>query len=640
MHCIDKLLDFNRIKAIKVIQRYQVISFDIFDTLIKRNVSLATQIFDIVETRYNRLHPEKAISGFKNMRIRAEQAVREETPSREITYEEIYKKCASIMTGEVVESLQDLMDIEVQTEIDYCEPNIPVRDVYQQCLSLGKRVIIISDMYLPKTIIEIILEKCGIIGYERLYLSSEVGKQKKTGELFDYVIKDIDVKAKNILHFGDRKKADNLMPRLKGMKSFYVEPIIQNYSFLKKEDLINSRTPLFAFVNNRLPRYSDYSDVFCWGYEAFGPLLLGFVTWVHEQIVEKKIEKAYFLARDMNLIFQVYRKIYGENGIAYLEVSRASLRQEYIHRKGNLSSIFDTMGRREYTVKEVINQLKLDNVNEIIAQIDISPDEYITCETDIDQPFLSFSRYIMDRLNSKENNVSDYLKQYGLFEDKKSAVVDIGWHGTTQNMLETITGKKLIGLYFGNTKRSYFPNMSIFGYWFSEADEEQALPYLPMEYILETMLFNNIGTVIGYEKKEGIVSPVYGNCEMTDFYIVEEFQKGAMQFVYDYTTFVKTIAIIPSEEAVKAYKMLAFYPTLAQARKFSEMPYEDGKIYKLANAKSLIYYLVHPGRLLSDYQSSVWKEGFIKQVLPFLRNPYRVDMMIKKIIRALGIKKI
>lgn len=638
MPYIDELFAFDRAKAIRTVQKYPVISFDIFDTLIKRNIATPAQIFDVVETRYCQLHPEKNVSGFRKLRTEAEQKARTENPSREITCDEIYKKFASMAGEEIRGSLTDFMNIEIQTEIDYCEPNIPVREVYLQCLSLGKRVILVSDMYLPQIVIEKILEKCGIVGYERLYLSSTVGKQKKTGELFDHVISDLDVEAKNILHFGDRKKADNLIPRAKGMGSFYVEPIILNFSFLTKKDLLGSRTSLFAFINNRLPRYRDNSVVFRWGYEAFGPLLLGFVTWVHDQITEKNIDQAYFLARDMNLIFQAYRKIYGEKGTAYLEVSRASLRQEYVVRKDYLSSIFDTMGRKKYTVHEVMEQLRVDNENDIYPLSGVSPKDYIAPGAESEQHFLSLSRCVMEKLKNKENYITEYLNQYGLLEDRRSAIVDIGWHGTIQNMLETIVGKKITGLYFGNTKRGSFPDMNIYGYWFSDTDEQQTLSYMPIVYILEVMLFNNIGTVIGYEKKENMVSPIYGSCEMTDFSMIEEFQKGAIRFIEDYTAFEKPNAVIPAEEAAKAYKTLAFYPSLAQAKQFSELPFEDGKIYKLAEARPLAYYFVHPRQLMRDYQSSVWKEGFIKQVLPFVRDPYGIDMAIKTAIRKLGIK--
>ena len=96
------------------------------------------------------------------------------------------------------------------------------------------------------------------------------------------------------------------------------------------------------FISNNLYKYNNNSDLFKWGYEAFGPLLLGFCMWVHKKVVENNIERVFFLARDMNLVEQIYRKIYGEENIYYLEVSRSSLRTAYIVASGNFNSIFDT----------------------------------------------------------------------------------------------------------------------------------------------------------------------------------------------------------------------------------------------------------------------------------------------------------
>ncbi len=633
--------EFDITKAIKTAKRYGVISFDIFDTLIKRDVSAPTLIFDVVERRYNRRHPEVPIGGFRKPRTEVERSVRENNASREVTLDEIYERLGQNKEYADAKRLFELKRIEIEVELDYCEPNIPVMELYYQCLSEGKRVIIVSDMYLPKAVIEQMLVKCGITRYERLYLSSDIGKQKKTGQLYDYVIGELGVKPSDILHFGDRKKADNLIPRIKGIGSFYVDPVMRNTAFISGETIKNGRTPLFPFINNRLPLYQDKGEMFRWGYEALGPLLLGFTTWVHEQITDKKIEKAYFLARDMNIVIQVYRKIYGDEGTAYLEVSRASLRKEYVVRKNDLSSVFDTMGRREYTARKLLEELQIDDTEaeRICNASGIVPEEVLLPKTNLMQQFPAFNRCVLELLKEQDDHIADYLDSFGMFQSGNHALIDIGWHGTIQNMLETITGSKFEGLYFGNTKRNNFPDMSISGYWFTEKREKDALPYVSMITILEVMLFNQIGTVLGYEEKDEKTVPIYGDCEMKDFSMIEAFQNGALTFVDDYLRFEYPDGVLPAEEAVMAYRKMAFYPTADQARTFSELIYEDGKLSKLADARRLPFYCLHPKRLIKDYRSALWKEGFIKQVLPFARDPYRIDMAIKGMMRKSGIKK-
>lgn len=88
-----------------------------------------------------------------------------------------------------------------------------------------------------------------------------------------------------------------------------------------------------------------------------------------------------------------------------------------------------------------------------------------------------------------------------------------------------------------------------------------------------------------------------------------------------------------------AYRKLSFYPTLDQAAKLSALPFENGKLYTLAEVRSFHDYLLHPKWFVKDYMGTLWKEGFIKQVLPFVRDPYRIDMAIKKAVRILRVKR-
>ena len=71
------------------IDRYDVVSFDIFDTLIKRNLKCPEDIFDLVEQHYNLKHSHP-IENFKSNRIIAEQIARKSCLKEEVTLKEIY----------------------------------------------------------------------------------------------------------------------------------------------------------------------------------------------------------------------------------------------------------------------------------------------------------------------------------------------------------------------------------------------------------------------------------------------------------------------------------------------------------------------------------------------------------------------
>ncbi len=541
----------------------------------------------------------------------------------EITFQQIYDQLD--LKSQI---RSELMQLEEQTELKYCQANYILKEIYDQCLAEGKIVVITSDMYLPHEIIVRILDKCGYKGYKKLYLSSEIGLKKHTGNLFDYLIQDLGEPAKKIVHIGDSKRNDNLIPRLKGIKTLYVDRQYLSTNFLNKRDVFQVGNTLFPFLNNTLFKYYKESDLFRWGYEALGPLLLGFTTWVHEQIIENGIDKVFFLARDMYLVIEIYRKLYGSKNVEYLEVSRKSLRAAYVKKENNIAAVFDTMTRRNYTIGDVLDALDIDDYT-LDGDIDLSAQ--LSRKNVLCKEFAKLNEVIMDLLNSRKDFTEEYLMQMGVAANEKIAIIDIGWHATIQNMLENLIRKPLLGLYFGNTVRNNYREMATHGYWFSFDDESMASPFLSMTFILEVMLFPSAGTTTGYVSKGKKVFPLHASCEMQNFEQIGQLQRGAMTFVDDFIESGLSIQQIKCDEATKSFCKFAFEPTLIQAKTFANIPFEDGKRFNLASSQSFWHYLFHPICLFRDYKAARWKEGFIKQVLPLIKTPHYIVILGEKV---------
>lgn len=610
------------------IKKHDVISFDIFDTLIKRNVAHPKDIFDIVEYEFNRNSDEK-ITDFRNVRADAEKRARSSTSREEITLEEIYNNFGQYTK----DTLRKLIKLEVDTEIKYCIPNYNLLGLYKKCLESSKTVILISDMYLPKEIIEKILTKCGIIGYKKLFLSSEVGLQKGKGSLYNFVLKELNIKPKQMVHIGDGKLTDYLIPKKRGIDAIHIKREQVNTSVIDKKQIYKDKY-LFPFINNNISKYSNKDEMFRLGYEIFGPLLLGFTEWIYHELKKNNINKACFLARDMNLILPIYLKLYPDSGIKvqYLEVSRRSIRREYIRSKQNFFAVLDTMGRRRYRISELLEAINVSfsELKEMCLQIGHSlEDDYV----DIIQKNELLSRVVNKQtllLLSKPDYICEYLEQFELYSAHNTALIDIGWHGTIQNMLENITKNKFLGLYLGNTIRPNYSTMGSRGYWFSNHDESESLLQMSIVGILETMLFPSVGTVTGYKLNDSKMAvPLHAECEVADFSVIKNFQDGALKFIDDYLPYRRRDVIITAEQAMMAYIQLAYRPSLNHAKLFSDLTYEDGKTNQLAIVKGWNFYLKNPRMLLKDYEKSKWKEGFIKQLFPFVTKPDKLDRIIK-----------
>lgn len=624
---MNTLTLWNKIKSFKYV------SFDIFDTLIKRNVAIPKDVFMYVEDTYNSVSAFPI--SFYSQRIEAERYVRSHAKKEDVTLDEIYNQIDLTDKEKKI-----LKEIELDTEIRVCVPNYQMRHIFEKCLDSGKKVIIISDMYLPEDIISKILYKNGYRGYYKLYLSSTIGLRKLSGNLFQYVLDDLQINKNDIIHIGDSKRADILACWKKGIKTGYIQRNTVNTNFVGAKDIYTVKYSPYLFVNNIIPKYSDNTEMFQWGYEAFGPMLLGFCRWIHNTVHENKIEQIFFLARDMYLVIKIYALLYPQEHVQYLEVSRKSLRRAYVKLAKQLSAVFDTISRGTYSICTICESLELDT-DKIL--FDCSNNGVIFSGSD-KFPSFGTSEYniinevIMRHLESLDECAYKYLDFMGVTHNKKTAIVDIGWHCALQNMLEKISGKKVIGLYFGSAIRETFDKMDRYGYWFYAENESSAVRQMSIANFLETMLLPNIGTVVDYrEDDEKRIIPIYGMCEMDETYkLVEEFQQGAMQFVLDYTeSSPYGDKPIPSFIAVSAFEKLAFSPTLHQAKTMSLLKFDNLGVKSIAEARSIFFYLQHPQVLLLDYKRAQWHAGFIKQILPIINSPYKFEVVAKKLYKIL-----
>lgn len=86
--------------------------------------------------------------------------------------------------------------------------NPEMKAVYDEAIKQNKKIIIVSDMYLPADFIKKVLHKNKITKYHKLYVSNEVQHRKDRGDMYKYVIDDLSVAPNKILHIGDNKHSD------------------------------------------------------------------------------------------------------------------------------------------------------------------------------------------------------------------------------------------------------------------------------------------------------------------------------------------------------------------------------------------------------------------------------------------------
>lgn len=202
-----------------VCEKYPYLSFDIFDTLITRKCGSPEKIYSLVEQNFNDSQ-NSTIKGFAKARMNAENIVRHSTDKEEVTLDEIYEVIESIYGKERASFFKE---IEISIEIEQCigiEQNVLVYNNLAK--NPAKKVFITSDMYLPKYVIEKILEKNGVIFPEKLYVSCEEQRTKRKGTLFKRLLQENHIDKSNLLHVGDNVKSDFLRARLNGIHAFLI----------------------------------------------------------------------------------------------------------------------------------------------------------------------------------------------------------------------------------------------------------------------------------------------------------------------------------------------------------------------------------------------------------------------------------
>ena len=180
----------------------QVVSLDVFDTLLYRSVKRPTDVFDLISTN----------NSFKYQRMDAERRARADSLSGEVTLTEIYRYLPDYSP-----------QLEIDTELKVLFANEAAQTFFDKIGQSGIRVIITSDMYLSRDVIAEMLERNGYnLDNVTIYVSSDYGETKRTGALFRRILSDLNIDASQMVHIGDDYISDYYRPKQLGIKSYLV----------------------------------------------------------------------------------------------------------------------------------------------------------------------------------------------------------------------------------------------------------------------------------------------------------------------------------------------------------------------------------------------------------------------------------
>lgn len=618
-------LTFNQI--IEKISKYKIVSFDIFDTLLKRDVCAEADVFDLVERQYNQEHMEK-ISGFKKVRIEAEKAARSCSLKEEVSLTDIYEFLTKTNKN-FEDAILDLMKIEESIEFEISCPNPIIKKVYEHCLQQNKRIYIISDMYLSKSMVEKMLKKNGFTRFEALYLSSEEGMQKRSSRLFSHVLMTENINSNEIVHIGDNKKADWIAAKKVGLHVINIAKNISNSKYLKKTSDLDEGI-VYSFVNNRIPFIAERNKSI--GYEVYGPLLYSFSKWLSERLDNKKT--ILFFSRDCYLVKPAYEELIKENkNTIYFLGSRKSLIVPALYRDTSL----------DHVSKLIKSESARMTIGGLLGKLGLQPQKFeskicnfsLTLESVIHRDHLSENRAFVAFYSSIENEVrkNAEMEYIGFLEYFSSLnctdeiqIVDIGWRCTMQYCLKNLLPEKykLHGYYLGVREDAFILNNEYTGFFLNgELDEEKKIFLASMTALIEIFFSAPHGSIDGYREDGSVVYGAY-ECDNDDSScLVKEIQEGSFKFVKDFSNHpISGLARGNSEMLFRGLKQLGTVPQKEELDVFGNFPFHMGAgIVKAAYPDSIMCYVVNPKKFLYDFSNSNWKVAFLRKTLK-IKLPY------------------
>lgn len=419
----------------------KLVSFDIFDAILIRKCGKPENIFYLMALQ---LYPddEAKRDDFVLRRKQAEGQAKKHN-KEELTIKDIYSHV--ICSGY---SSEELVNIEKEIEKENLVVNTEILQKIEDHRSQGCNVAFISDMYLDSAFLKGILEDQGCFNKgDRIYISCEYNARKSTGALYDVVRKELS--PQEWMHYGDNQYSDVRMARRKGIRAIHVD---SSFREIEKSICSSGRSfrdswkmsLLAGFSRNvRLQHKDDPYIRIAADYVA--PAYIPYVMWMLEEARKAGIERLYFLSRDSYILMKIAERL-PHDGIElrYLFLSRKSLLLPYLGTEGEDAylKIIDKHTLIRKRVKDLLGQLKIDEKE--LEKYGISFDYSQITNNQQSEDFINkifhseFTKELRYRIENETQLLLRYFKQEGLFEQKTSAMVDVGWLGTTRLMVNQI----------------------------------------------------------------------------------------------------------------------------------------------------------------------------------------------------------
>lgn len=351
------------------------------------------------------------------------------------------------------------------------------------------------------------------------------------------------------------------------------------------------------------------------GYEVFGPVMYSFCEWINKNSNGKNL---LFVSREGEVFKEFYDIMYPQNegriiylsrsavvqGMAYLIIKKCptseAAKSIYIRRHECICEVFKRIG---VDVQRYLNELK---------ECGLKPnDKY-------DMRINAFIEQNRTRLLSDTYESYKYFKKYtDDFLKKDFLLVDIGWQGSMQNLIEKYISLSNLqisaeGLYFG-----IMDDKNKKGFLFTE-NNKMCQDVLCFSGLLEILMMPDHGSVINYIYENNEINPVFSDFEFTfeKHQIIKCCQNGIRDYIKKINSDKKEK--IDNKKIIKRFIEFGCEPSKLTIRYFGSLElFENGQSKSLINNVSFFHFR----KWFYSFLDTKWKTGYLKNTF-VIRFPY------------------
>jgi len=473
-----------------LIVKNDIVSIDLFDTLIMRQTLFPTDIYEMMDIR---LKEQKVmIENFCGKRLESEKYLSKwKAPS----LVEIYTYMVETYSITTI-TPEKLAEMEWQVDFELIVPRQEMCDFISQMKCLGKEIYVVSDTYYTKEQLQRILQKCDITFYKDILASCEYGTGK-TQHLFEKLRER--TAGKRCIHIGDDPAADVECAQRIGIFACRIYSgieLLEMAGYLglwESTESLSDRIKIGMFIAKLFnspfwfetaERKISVSSAYDIGWLFFAPMISDFVIWFEKQVQNCHIQNIWFGARDGYLIKKLYDELVKNTSSTYFLTSRTAAIRAGVENEDDIQYVEDM--KFSGTLQEELEERFGISVNEE------DNDVYKT-------NLAGYAEKILNRAARERAGYQSYIKKIEM-KDGDIAFFDFVAKGTSQMYIGRLIQNHLKGLYFLQLEEGYMKDRGLDILSFYKMEEKDESIIFENYYILETMLTAPMPSVKGFNE--------------------------------------------------------------------------------------------------------------------------------------------